>query len=163
MTVTIRQLDLEESIKILHLLSNYAFRPTPPLPDYDAFAERLQGRNGVDYLGVFVAPMARVTNIITSLNGIPCGEGEINIKLVDPDCDWNNGNWRLSSMDDHLKISKAAKADCTLNIQGLTGLIYGVYRPDEISFRGWGEMNPKSENILERMFPPAIPFLHAMY
>jgi len=60
------------------------------LPDYDDFAERLQGRNGVDYLRVFVAPMARVTNI-TSLNGIPCGEGEINIKLVDPDCDWNNG------------------------------------------------------------------------
>jgi predicted acetyltransferase len=392
MTVTIRQLDLEESIKILYLLNNYAFRPTPPLPDYDAFAERLQGRNGVDYHGVFeddepqaigsaillrqnirgqivpmggvanvathpaarrrgyvralmhkiyekfaaeeigvsclypfketfyqrlgyvtlpqakiirfdpkillptlkmhfsgivdlvsyeehreeyrqfiekiqqdvhgmalftlpqtnaakesaywlavakkgvetigmmryslkgqildqllsapdflflnneakylllnwiarhidqaskveltlnpnlmgeilytdirpqfeglfVAPMARVTNI-TSLNGIPCGEGEINIKLVDPDCDWNNGYWRLTSMDDQLKLSKDAKADCTLTIQGLTGLIYGVYRPDEIALRGWGEMDPKSEKVLERMFPPAIPFLHAMY
>lgn len=392
MTVTIRQLDLEESIKILHLLNNYAFRPTPPLPNYDDFAERVQGRNGVDYLGVFdndepqavgsaiqlkqnirgkiipmggvanvathpaarrkgyvralmhqiyekfadeeigvsclypfkeafyqrlgyvtlpqakiirfdpkallptlkmnfpgkvdlvcfeenrgeyrlftekiqqnthgmalftypqtnaaresaywlavakkgeetigmmryslkgqildqllsapdflylnneakflllnwiarhidqatkveltlnpniigeilftdirpqfegmfVAPMARVINLF-SLNGIPCGEGEINIKLIDPDCEWNNENWRLFSMDDQLNISKAAKAECTLTIQGLTSLIYGVYRPDEISLRGWGEMDPKSEKILEKMFPPMTPFLHAMY
>lgn len=392
MTVTIRQLNLEESIKILHLLNNYAFRPTPPLPDYDDFAERVQGRNGVDYLGVFendepqavgsaiqlkqnirgriipmggvanvathpaarrrghvrslmhqiygkfadeeigvsclypfkeafyqrlgyvtlpqaklirfdpktllptlkmnftgevdlvnfeenrveyqkflekiqqdihgmalftfpqtnaaresaywlavakkgeetigmmryslkgqildqllsapdflylnneakfllfnwiarhidqatkveltlnpdimgeilftdlrpqfegmfVAPMARVINL-SSLNGIPCGEGEININLIDPECDWNNGCWRLSSMNDQLNISKTAKADCTLTIQGLTGLIYGVYRPEEIILRVWGEMDPKSEKTLERMFPPAVPFLHAMY
>lgn len=112
--------------------------------------------------GMFVAPMARVINLV-SLNGIPCGEGEINIKLIDPDCDWNNGYWRLFSINDQLNISKAVKADCTLTIQGLTSLIYGVYRPDEISLRGWGEMDRKSEKILDRMFAPVSPFLHAMY
>ena len=112
--------------------------------------------------GMFVAPMARVTSLM-SLNGIPCDGGEINIKLIDPDCDWNNGYWHLFSMNGQLNISKAEKADCTLTIQGLSGLIYGVYRPDEISLRGWGEMDPKSEKILERMFPPMTPFLHAMY
>jgi len=53
MTFTIRQLEIEESIKILFSLNNYAFRPTPPLPDFDDFAERIRGRMGVDYYGIF--------------------------------------------------------------------------------------------------------------
>jgi predicted acetyltransferase len=112
--------------------------------------------------GVFVAPMARVTSL-SPLNDLPCGEGTIDIQLIDPDCDWNNGNWHFYSQNGHLKISKGTKADCTLRIQGLTGLIYGVYRPEELNLRGWGEIDPQSENILERLFPPAVPFIHAMY
>ena len=112
--------------------------------------------------GVFVAPMARVTSL-APLNDLPCGEGAIDIHLIDPDCDWNNGNWHFYSQNGHLKISKGAKADCILKIQGLTGLIYGVYRPEELNLRGWGEIDLQSENILERLFPPAVPFIHAMY
>lgn len=112
--------------------------------------------------GVFVAPMARVTNLI-SLNHLPSGEGTIDIQLIDQDCEWNNGNWRLTSINDQLKITKAKRADCKLGIQGLTGLIYGVYRPEELSLRGWGEIDHESEKILEKMFPPATPFIHAMY
>ena len=112
--------------------------------------------------GVFVAPMARVIDI-TALSNMPCGEGAIDIQLLDPDCDWNNGNWHLGSQDGQLNISKSPKADCKLTIQGLTGLVYGVYKPDELNLRGWGEINKKSEQVLESMFPSAIPFIHAMY
>ena len=112
--------------------------------------------------GVFVAPMARVTRV-TSLNGLTCGEGEIDIEIIDPECDWNNGTWKFSAVNGHLEITKAKKPVTTLTIHGLTGLVYGVYRPEEVNLRGWGEIDPQSAKILEKLFPPATPFLHAMY
>lgn len=114
------------------------------------------------YEGVFVAPMARVTDV-ASLNSITCGEGAINIQIIDPNCDWNNRTWNFNSVGEHLEITKSTIPDCRLSIQGLTGLIYGIYRSEEINLREWGEIGKQSTKILDKMFPPEIPFLHAMY
>ncbi len=54
MTPTIRQLEQEEAIKALHFLNNYAFRPSPPLPDFEPFAERIRKREGAAYYAVMV-------------------------------------------------------------------------------------------------------------
>ena len=112
--------------------------------------------------GFYVAPMARVTSI-ESLNGLPCGEGRIDLQIIDPNCNWNMGNWNFSSIDGNLRIIKSGKPGSKLTIQGLAGLIYGVYRPAEIAARGWGEIDEQSEKILDKMFSPAIPFIHATY
>jgi hypothetical protein len=112
--------------------------------------------------GVFVAPMARVIQV-TSLNGMPFEEGSISIQIDDSDCQWNNGVWNFSSTGGHLEVKNHTVPDCRMSVQGLTGLIYGVYAPEEINLRGWGEIDEQSGQILQKMFPPAIPFLHAMY
>lgn len=55
MKYEIRQLNLEEAIKALHLLSSYSFQPTPPLPDEEKFAKGIRNREGATYFAVTVA------------------------------------------------------------------------------------------------------------
>ena len=53
MSPDIRQLSLEESIKIFRFLSSYAFTPTPPLPAEEKFAEDFRTRDGATFFAVF--------------------------------------------------------------------------------------------------------------
>jgi predicted acetyltransferase len=115
-----------------------------------------------DFGKVFVAPMGRVINL-KKLSGMPIGPGAIRIGLTDEDCDWHCGVWFLSSDQGKLAVEKAQKADFDLTIQGLSALIYGVCDPNEFELRGWGNPNPEQQTILRKMFPPASPFIHAMY
>jgi predicted acetyltransferase len=115
-----------------------------------------------EYQGVFVPPMARVITL-NALNGLPCSEGEITIRLADEYCEWNTGAWRLLGKDGRLQITPGGTPDCTLTIQGLSALIYGVTDPAELTLRGWGDPSPFHQAILQTLFPPALPYLHAMY
>lgn len=76
MAIEIRKLELQEAIKGLHLLSSYAFAPTPPLPDFDLYAERIRRQKGSKYFGVFDDGQLQVISCITQpLRGklIPMG------------------------------------------------------------------------------------------
>jgi len=115
-----------------------------------------------EFEGIFVPAMARVIDF-KQLNGLEIGNGVISIALKDPDCEWNTGIWQLSAENGVLDIIKAQKADCALTIHGLTALVYGVYDPEEFNLRGWGTPNEKQQQILREMFPPLLPYLHAMY
>ncbi len=126
------------------------------------FGETLYTDIRPTYAPVFVAPMARVINI-QKLNGLPVGAGEINIKLKDGGCPWQEGIWRLKSIEGRLVVSPAEEAKCTLTIQGLSALVYGIYDPEEFNIRGWGDPESDEQTILRALFPPETPFLHAMY
>ncbi|MFW5713862.1 MAG: GNAT family N-acetyltransferase [Brevefilum sp.] len=114
------------------------------------------------YQGVFVPPMGRVVNL-KALDGISCGEGKLTIQLSDLNCEWNNGIWQLSEKDGKLQIAQGKAADCKLSIQGLSALIYGVTDPNELSLRGWGNPDPGQQDVFRSLFPPAVPYLHAIY
>lgn len=51
--IEIRPVSGDERIAVSYLLDTYAFRPTPPGPDMQAWAETMNRRGGVDYLVVF--------------------------------------------------------------------------------------------------------------
>jgi predicted acetyltransferase len=106
--------------------------------------------------------MARVIDV-QSLAGLSAGAGQVTIQLTDRDCEWNNGIYLLSSNGSQLSIKPSKDPECELTIQGLTALVYGVYDPQEFALRGWGNCNEDQQTALRQMFPPAIPFLHAMY
>jgi predicted acetyltransferase len=53
MTPEIRTLALEDAIGIFHELNGYAFSPTPPLPDFEKYAEKLRKRGGLTFLAVY--------------------------------------------------------------------------------------------------------------
>jgi predicted acetyltransferase len=112
--------------------------------------------------GLFVSPMGRVIDV-ERLEGLPVGPGEITIQVSDADGEWNNDIWRFAGEKDGLAIEKSANPDCHLTIQGLSALVYGVYSPDELNLRGWGNPDKQTQTILQQMFPHAVPFLHAMY
>lgn len=54
MRYTIEHLDLEETISIYRFLSSYAFHPTPPLPEFDSFAEKFKKMKGSEHYVLIV-------------------------------------------------------------------------------------------------------------
>ncbi len=115
-----------------------------------------------DYQGVFVPPMGRVVTL-TTLNDLPCGEGALTVKVTDQNCNWNNGTWQLLSENGKLQITRSDAPECELSIHGLSALVYGVTDPIEFDLRGWGNPDPDQQTILRNLFPPGLPYLHAIY
>lgn len=82
MTFTIRQFTTEESIPVLHVLSGYAFTPTPPLPDADKFADEIRHREGGEYYAALVneqpqAIACATTPLIQNLRGVTFSMGGV--------------------------------------------------------------------------------------
>ena len=111
---------------------------------------------------VFVAAMGRVLDV-AGLEGMEVGPGSFTAEISDPDCPWNNGTWKFESDSGKLKISPAQNADCTLTIQGLSALVYGVNDPDDFAIRDWGDPASVLVTEMRRMFPPKLPYLHEYY
>lgn len=111
---------------------------------------------------VFFAPMGRVIDI-TGLNGLSVAEGEITVKVIDPDCPWNNGVWRFESENGGLNVAEGVDPGCTLTINGLSALIYGTHDPADFQYLGWGDPSPKMCAEMRRLTPKMVPYLHEMF
>ncbi len=106
--------------------------------------------------------MGRIIEL-QALEGMNVGEGEINVEINDSDCEWNNGKWKLFSDNSKLKIEKADKADFSLNINGLSAIIFGGYEIDDINFRNWGSVKDIHKIAVIQLFPPMIPSLYELF
>ncbi len=104
-------------------------------------------------------PMGRVA-IVEEIGGMQVGPGHFTARIIDEQCDWNNGVFRFESVDGLLEVTPAADADCELTIQGLSGLVFCGYDPADFMIRGWGNPSPETQAAIRTMFPPAYPFLH---
>lgn len=111
---------------------------------------------------VFFAPMGRVVDI-AGLRGLSVGSGEITVKIIDPECPWNNGIWRFASEDGRLSVSEGGTPGCTLTINGLSALIYGTHDPADFQFLGWGDPSPEMCSKMSRLAPKMVPYLHEMF
>lgn len=109
-------------------------------------------------------PMGRVVSV-DSLDGIPVGEGSFTALVSDDNCDWNNAAFRFSGVDGELRVDQLSsrEADCELTIQGVSALVYGTHAPEDFYYRGWGDPEPETQQIMSRMFPRANPWLHAAF
>jgi hypothetical protein len=97
---------------------------------------------------------------VTRLAGIEVGPGQFTARISDPFCPWNEGCYRFASDGGRLDITPAESADCTLSIEALTGLVYGVRDPEVFALEGWGDPSPDLQATLRSMFPARLPFLH---
>ena len=105
------------------------------------------------------SPMARITSV-PGLAGIGSGDGTFSARIVDEQCDWNDGVFTFTGENGALAVEAGGDAASTLTIQGLSALIYSGYDPDDISFRHWGEIDPADRPTIRRMFEPAYPIMH---
>ncbi|MGB8645584.1 MAG: GNAT family N-acetyltransferase [Anaerolineae bacterium] len=105
------------------------------------------------------APMGRVLDV-SALGGMQTGPGCFSARIADPLCAWNDRVWRFETVDGALRVEPADKGDCTLSIQGLSGLVYGTHDPADFAIRGWGDASPDLQVTLRSMFPAVIPYLH---
>lgn len=111
---------------------------------------------------VFFPPMGRVVDV-AGLSGLSVGEGEITVEIIDPECPWNNGIWRLVSDAGKLSVTEGTNPGCTLTINGLSGLIYGTHDPADFKFLGWGDPQPEMCSEMRRLTPKLVPYLHEMF
>ncbi len=107
-------------------------------------------------------PMARVLDI-ERMGGMEVGVGSFTVNITDPLCPWNEGFWQLESLDGKLVVAKSSQAECTLTIQGLTGLVMGTHAPECFTFRGWGNPDAAQCAVLHRLFPERIPSIHEAF
>jgi predicted acetyltransferase len=110
----------------------------------------------------FRPPMGRVLDV-AGISGIATGEGSLNAQITDPLCDWNNGEWRFESIDGYLQVSQVHSADCELNINALSALVYGSHDPGDFPIRGWGDPTPSMQDTMREMFPRQTPHLHEFF
>jgi predicted acetyltransferase len=102
--------------------------------------------------------MGRVLNV-AQIGGMQVGTGRFSVEVSDPSCPWNEGVWTFEGIDGILHVEKGKKADCRLNVQGLSALIYGTNDPASFSVRGWGTPDPKVQVTMREMFPLKMAFL----
>jgi len=106
--------------------------------------------------------MNRVLDI-EKMGGMKVGNSSFSARIVDPLCPWNEGGWRFESAEGKLAVSRTEKVDCELTIQGLSALVNGIYDPQDIPLRNWGNPDARVQAILCEMFPRMSPFMHEMF
>jgi predicted acetyltransferase len=90
--------------------------------------------------------MIRIIDAKEALRDLPAPvDGELSIKLTDPQCGWNNATYLLQSTDGKLAASSTKRtAQIETTIHGLSALVYGTHSLAAIEYAGWikGLSNP---------------------
>lgn len=108
------------------------------------------------------APMARILDL-AALSGAGAGDGDITLAVTDDQCPWNTGTWRLRGSGGELEVTEGGTPAATITIQGLSALLFNGIDANLLRFRGWGTPGPAAAEGLRSLFPPAQPFLHALF
>lgn len=102
--------------------------------------------------------MVRVIDIINAFKDIRLtAASPLSFKVTDEMCEWNNGVFRLESIDGKAKMQKTEEheADFDADIKALAALLYGAMPVEEIIDRGWLKVIDQSKIIqLKNWFPP---------
>ena len=104
-------------------------------------------------------PMGRVLDV-AAIGGMVAGEGRFTAHVSDALCPWNEGVWQFAASGGLLSVTRSHSPECTLSINGLSALIYGVNDPGDFALREWGDPPPCTQDTMRAMFPPALPYLH---
>lgn len=111
-------------------------------------------------------PMGRIM-IVEALQGMQVGTGSLIIRIIDEQCQWNEGIFTFKSNNGILEVIKESnsdlKVDCSLTISGLTAIIYGGYDIEDFPFRNWITNYQTTEECFQKikdLFTPVLPFMH---
>jgi predicted acetyltransferase len=109
-----------------------------------------------------LTPMARIVSL-DAIDGLEVGPGCFSARIADRWSPWNEGMYRFAAEDGRLRVTPAAEADCELNSDAISALVYGGYDPDDFPIRGWGTPPAATRAAMRSMFPPALPFLYERF
>ncbi|KXK62442.1 hypothetical protein AWW66_08335 [Micromonospora rosaria] len=103
------------------------------------------------------AMMGRLLTV-DALQGVECGAGQVEIRLVD-DADLA-GCYLLDGSSGTLDVTpgRESRAEATLTTAGLSGLAYGVLDPVDVAARGLGEVSDKAAAALRSLLPRRLPY-----
>ena len=94
---------------------------------------------------------------------MPVGSGQVTVDVVDDP--FIAGRYTLDGTAGTLDVRRGAAAgpEATLTAAGLSGFIYGVLDPDDVSIRGFGQVPGDAAASLRTLFPRRIPYLYATF
>ena len=107
-------------------------------------------------------PMGRIVTL-TGLEGVPVGNATATITVDDPQAPWNNGIWTLSGRNGKLSVTEGGTSGGTVNITGLSAMLYSGFDPLTLAHRGWGSVNHETAAALQTLFPPVTPHIHELF
>lgn len=105
------------------------------------------------------APMARILSL-EALVGLSAGPGAVSVEVVGDAL--VGGLYRLQGDGGRLAVERlqpGGTPDATMSVAGLSGLVYGVLDPVDVSVRGFGTVGPDAAGELRSLFPRASPYL----
>lgn len=106
--------------------------------------------------------MLRILDVANTLNGLPCGEGELILEVLDPHAAWNVGNWLLKGVQGRLMVERTAKqAAASISINQLTQWVVGYHSAGEL--RDMGAISSAVASQMDALLPPCRAFLFEMY
>ena len=110
--------------------------------------------------------MGRIINV-ESLQGMTVGNGSITAKIIDKNCNWNNGIFTFKEVNNCLEVIKISnnevKPVCSLTIAGLSALVYGGYELGVFPFKNWILDYDAGSNCFQKLkdlFQDVLPFMH---
>ena len=106
--------------------------------------------------------MGRIVSL-EGLHGINAGEGEIRVRVTDPQCPWNDGAWTLRGVNGTLEVERGGTPEVDLTIQALSASVFTGMEPSLFRFRGWGDPDARASETLRSLFPPVEPFIFELF
>ncbi|MFX1491096.1 MAG: enhanced intracellular survival protein Eis [Promethearchaeota archaeon] len=100
--------------------------------------------------------MVRIIDIKEALNGLPAPrEGELTLKITDPQCGWNNGIYLLQSVSGILNVTTTKRVPrIETTTHGISALVYGTHSLEAIEYARWIKgLNKQIREILKEWFP----------
>lgn len=101
--------------------------------------------------------MARVVDVAAALPQRPYAAPlACTLRVIDPDCDWNDGNWRFETDGDRTTVQTTdAAPDLTLPVHSLASLITGYRSATELVRIGRAESSGADLTAIDRAFATA--------
>ncbi|MFX1541078.1 MAG: sterol carrier protein domain-containing protein, partial [Promethearchaeota archaeon] len=100
--------------------------------------------------------MVRIIDVKEALTGLPAPrEGELTLKITDPQCGWNNGIYLLQSVSGILNVTTTKRVPrIETTTQGISALVYGTHSLEAIEYARWIKgLNKQIREILKEWFP----------
>ncbi|HEV2109480.1 MAG TPA: GNAT family N-acetyltransferase [Thermomicrobiales bacterium] len=106
-------------------------------------------------------PMGRIVDI-TRIDGIGAGDGRFSVHIEDEYAPWNTGTYTFHGKGGCLRVEAAdpKRATGAISMAGLSALIFNGTDPDTFAYRGWGNIDRPTREVMRAVFPPAWPYLH---
>jgi predicted acetyltransferase len=110
----------------------------------------------------FLIPMGRVLDV-ARLDGLPAADGRFCVQVQDDICPWNTGVWTFTASQGELRVTPGGEPQAVLPIQGLSALVYGVKRAEELTYRGWGSPDPGLAAQMDAIFSAQLPYMFELF
>jgi predicted acetyltransferase len=131
-------------------------------PGTDSYFEWISNHNVISVKGNMPV-MLRCVNVQKALQGLPISrEGNLPLQIVDSHCSWNSKKFILREENGFLQIREIEKEKLVpqISIEGISALVYGTLRPDELVHYNWLSGISKADlELLNHWFPLKYPWM----